>query len=586
MVFSFKVLKQFRFQSIFYKYWKKFALIIVLPILILNTIIYISYNLSAHNKIYSSFFRSSSLRYDNVSRFFDSMDQTFTALSENPTISDFFTLDNRPFSEGHIDILSITNSYLYKNTQLYSIYLYKPSMSYVLSTNGGAPIDQFRDLKWFEEYQKNGTTNFVIHNKLFDYVSKNEQEILSFCYGVYHQNSLQGFIVLNCQLKVLDNMLSSSDNDCYYLTNSDGNVFYSNNRDNIGHAIDKQYNYPTPQTNIEFYKNSSYFSSSVKLMTKPISFVTITFLDTYSETVQMRALLFITILITLLLPTFLALYISSTFYRSIREIILSLNAFDSSSPIQVATNEINFITNQITTLSHKNQNIEKELAIRMSQLQKAQISALQLQFNQHFLFNTLNLIYVLSRYEAEGKSQTSTAITLLSDLLRISLDINQNIVPVSSEIAYAKKYIEIEQLKYENMFNITWDIDEEVYDYKIAKLCFQPIIENAIRHGLQPLENKDKKLIITGKIIDNIIEFHFIDNGVGFDKKILQQIQDRLDDTSKLSHSTHIGLTNVHYRINLLFGEEYGINISSSPFSGSDICLRIPKVRDIPFDGK
>ena len=117
MVFSFKVLKQFRFQSIFYKYWKKFALIIVLPILILNTIIYISYNLSAHNKIYSSFFRSSSLRYDNVSRFFDSMDQTFTALSENPIISDFFTLDNRPFSEGHIDILSINNSNLYKNTQ-------------------------------------------------------------------------------------------------------------------------------------------------------------------------------------------------------------------------------------------------------------------------------------------------------------------------------------------------------------------------------------------------------------------------------------------------------------------------------------
>ena len=235
-------------------------------------------------------------------------------------------------------------------------------------------------------------------------------------------------------------------------------------------------------------------------------------------------------------------------------------------------------TQKIAVLEAANKRLLHELAEKETLLKKTQINAAQLQFNQHFLFNTLNLISVLSYDHFKGKNPISKAITLLSGMLRISLDTTQYTTTVAGEILYAKKYIEIEQLKYENSYTVSWDIDPEIEQCKIIKLVFQPIIENAFLYGLQPLPGEtEKKLIISGKLQDDTIVFHFIDNGMGFKPEMLEALKLKFAK-NEILHTEHIGLANINSRIRLVFGEPYGITITSSE-NGSDVQLVIPMIK-------
>lgn len=276
-----------------------------------------------------------------------------------------------------------------------------------------------------------------------------------------------------------------------------------------------------------------------------------------------------------MLPIIFAFYVSIRFYKTITDIICTFGAFENSLS-ENADDEINFITENLRSLLNKNESIENELVKNLAVLKRAQSTALQLQFNHHFLFNTLNLISMSARTELPKNNTTSQAITLLSDLLRTSLDTEHFFVPISSEITYAKKYIDIELLKLKNMFQVYWEVDEDLYDYKIIKLVFQPIIENAFRHGLRTLgKDREKKLIIKGFSSGDNIEFHFIDNGKGIPPENLAQLNETLS-SNIIPKSNHIGLANVNTRIKLMFGEMYGVRVSSVP-GKTDVSIVIPK---------
>ena len=574
----FNVIKQFNIKSIFFKYWKKFTLITIIPFFILNILMYYSQTNVVHQQINNSFSRSSSLAFDTLSRQIAAADQSYTAL-QRETLEYFLSLTTENIYEIQRAVNALKQAAI-ENPQLHSVYLHRFSDPYILSTITGGNRDKIQFKEFLQYYNDTGTTNFILKTNSYDAEGKKDGDLLTLCYGVYQGSVCHGLIVLNYNFSTLNKLLSANEGEEFFLLDDNGIVFYSNNSEFIGSDLSEAYSYPAGNKDKDLYTGNGYKSAVFQLDSRDVKFVVVGHLDFYTgQTTHLHALLILAIFCAFLLPLLLSLYMSFSFYHSITEIIYGFSSINIQKDTKDYTDEISFIVHQITKLSNTNRNIENELASKIALLKNTQLSASQLQFNQHFLFNTLNLISVLAHEQLKGNNSISKAISLLSDLLRTSLDTKQYVTSVSAEILHAKKYIEIEQLKTENAVQVSWNIDVEAEKCKTVKLIFQPIIENAFLYGLAPLpSNHEKKLKITGKVQNDKLVFHFIDNGVGFNPKVLAEIKHTMMENT-LIQASHIGLANVNSRIKLMFGDDYGVQIHSDE-NGSDIKITLPKIYD------
>jgi two-component system sensor histidine kinase YesM len=198
---------------------------------------------------------------------------------------------------------------------------------------------------------------------------------------------------------------------------------------------------------------------------------------------------------------------------------------------------------------------------------KYEMKALQNQINPHFLYNTLSLI----NWKAiENGNKDISEITLaLSNFYRTSLNKGKNVLPVADEIKNVKSYIAVQLFMHDYDFDVEYDIDEEIMGYESLNLILQPIVENAIEHGLEVME-EDKRglLIIKGWLQDNKIYISVTDNGVGMDEDKAATIITQ--------HSKGYGMRNVHERIRLFYGDEYGLSVHSEIDKGTTITVCIP----------
>ena len=270
----------------------------------------------------------------------------------------------------------------------------------------------------------------------------------------------------------------------------------------------------------------------------------------------------------------MAVYLSCQNYNSTIRIIDLFNSETNSSTAS-KNDEISFIINNIQNNIRENNVLEQSLSEKIIELKKAQLMSIQLQLTPHFLFNTLNHISITMMAITKGNNKASDMISLLSDILSYVLNTETIFTSVSSEIEQTKKYIEIESIKHNNSFTVNWEYDDNISECMIPKLILQPIIENAITHGVNGLNGKRRGEISISiyPIGDNII-FKIADNGIGIEKQTLDNIHKILKKHIVLENK-HIGLSNVNQKIYLLFGDGYGINISSNP-EGTTVFIKIP----------
>lgn len=202
---------------------------------------------------------------------------------------------------------------------------------------------------------------------------------------------------------------------------------------------------------------------------------------------------------------------------------------------------------------------------------RAEITSLQAQINPHFLYNTFENIHWMIRNDS--KDEALFMIKCLSSMLRFIAKREPIIVNIGEEIGYTKTYIEIMKTRYEDDLDFETVIDEKLLDFKIIKLILQPVIENAIEHGIRP-KGKGGKISIYGRLIDEtMIEFVVKDDGIGMDKEKLDDLNEIL---SKQSDPDTIGLQNVQARIKLFYGDPYGMVITSELGAGTTVTIHIP----------
>ena len=211
-------------------------------------------------------------------------------------------------------------------------------------------------------------------------------------------------------------------------------------------------------------------------------------------------------------------------------------------------------------------------------LRKTELKALQAQINPHFLYNTLDAIAWLCE---DGRSQDAEdMVTSLAKLFRISISKGHELITIEKEIQHAESYLRIQKFRYKNQFTYHFDVDEECLGYLCNKITLQPIIENAIYHGINRMVDEGEILIEVHQDQDDII-LAVEDNGVGMTEEQCQEIMKK-----ERGDRTGIGIKNVNDRIKIYFGEEYGLSITSELDEGTRVTIRMPKVTERESNGK
>lgn len=216
---------------------------------------------------------------------------------------------------------------------------------------------------------------------------------------------------------------------------------------------------------------------------------------------------------------------------------------------------------------------KKELEFRKKE---AELNALQQQINPHFLYNTLETIYWMAM--SKGEEEIGEMVTALGNFFRKSINKGIEYVTVAEEVKNVQYYVYLQKIRFQERFNVVWDIAEDITGYRIIKLVLQPIIENAIIHGVESLE-RGGLIIVKGYEKNGRLYFDVNDNGKGMsEQKLLefaQHINNANADTGK-----SVGIKNVHQRIRLYYGEEYGITIESCENKGTRVVLELPVVNE------
>lgn len=235
-------------------------------------------------------------------------------------------------------------------------------------------------------------------------------------------------------------------------------------------------------------------------------------------------------------------------------------------------NNMNLMAEQINVLIQKN--IEEQ-----QNIQKAEMKALQAQITPHFLYNTFDTIIWLA--EEEKTDEVVKITKAFSEFLRISLSRGHEWITIAQELDHIKNYLTIQKIRYADILNYEIEADEEILNYKIIKLVLQPLVENAIYHGIKNKRGRGH-LKVTANFTDDkksSIIFTVTDDGAGFTPERLAQVNDELEnatlDAEKLS--SVYGLYNVNKKLKLYYGKETeGLVIQSEHNKGSNISFVIP----------
>jgi sensor histidine kinase YesM len=285
----------------------------------------------------------------------------------------------------------------------------------------------------------------------------------------------------------------------------------------------------------------------------------------------------------ILFMTFLIWFFSFLFARPLnrfRSLIEATGVDDSFESISEVSSysEIHELVGAYNGMVERIENLIDEVLIAKmarreleGQKKELELIALQGQINPHFLCNTLETIK-WTIYDRDVKKAV-VMIDSLNNLFKYGISRIENVITIEQEVRYAQSYTEIVQLRSSSKIDFEWDIDDELLQRKTIKLILQPIIENAIHHGLET-RKKGGHVMIRCRTEGEEIVFTVQDDGVGLSPEKLEQIRNKLEDR----HANHIGLNNVHARIKIFFGEAYGLTIDSAPNQGTTVRIRLPKI--------
>lgn len=238
-------------------------------------------------------------------------------------------------------------------------------------------------------------------------------------------------------------------------------------------------------------------------------------------------------------------------------------------PIQAEVEEVQLLSDGIESMVERlkrqiDKNTEQE-----KQRRQTELALLQAQINPHFLYNTLDTIIWL--IESREISEAVKMVSSLSNYFRFSLSRGQNVITLEEEEQHIRSYLEIQQMRYRDLIEYEINIPDQLKNCILPKLTLQPLVENALYHGIKT-RRRQGFIRVSGKALNDRIILEVVDDGIGMTEERLAKVRESLED----ENAEGFGMRAVHRRIRILFGGDYGLAVESQPDAGTRISVSIP----------
>lgn len=365
-----------------------------------------------------------------------------------------------------------------------------------------------------------------------------------------------------------------------YLINSDGDIIYHPKQNLIFSSMMKENNKTASQYDDGVY-DETFQGEDRTVIVKTVGYTGWKIVSVtpkkifYKNANRTRIVAGIMLLLSIFLMIFANQFVAVRVARPMKKLEDSLKGIgvDKEPEIYIGgPPEIQHLGKTILSMVEQLRKLTDDIVKEQEEKRKSELDALQSQINPHFLYNTLDSIMWM--VESEQYEDAVAMVQALGKLFRISLSRGKNIITVGEELQHARSYLDIQKYRYKNKFISYFEIEEDIEKYKTIKLILQPLIENAIYYGMEYMDG-DGEIYIRAYTRENDLYFEVEDNGLGMRE---EQVAGLLTEEPKVrSKGSGIGLRNVHQRIQLYFGETYGLQIESEPDEGTIIRIHLPK---------
>ena len=236
--------------------------------------------------------------------------------------------------------------------------------------------------------------------------------------------------------------------------------------------------------------------------------------------------------------------------------------------------EVEHLSRSIQSMVSTMRHLMDDILQQEEQKRRSELDVLQSQINPHFLYNTLDSVIWMTE---NGRTEDAVVmLTSLARLFRISLSRGSNIITVAEELEHARHYLTIQKMRYKNKFSAEISAEDGVESLHTIKLIVQPILENAIYHGMDYADGDGEIRVLAARDGEDVV-IQVSDNGPGMPEEVVSRLLDQGGAYGAAgSKGSGIGLRNVHRRIQLTFGREYGLTILSEPDDGTAVRIRLP----------
>lgn len=393
--------------------------------------------------------------------------------------------------------------------------------------------------------------------------------------AIRNKNEIIGFAVYNIFDNSLKELIGKSGSFNVVVTDKFGNVVVTTNenfKDNFGKAeknLRKAEGYSVIDKE-KYYVNKKeiYYSNLVLYTISSVGYVVDNFIDKMIYII----IFFFTILAAMYYAAKIIAEKKTKVIEEIVKAIENIKTGDLETRLNVDTNdEFGIIADSYNEMLL---NIKKLIEINKEEAKHSavmEIKQLESQFNPHFLFNTLEMLRYTIKYDT---SVANKIIINISSLLRFSIENKSSEVSLQRDLLYTKNYLEIQKYRFGENFDYEIKAEEDLENYYVPKLIIQPVIENAIKHGYTQVE---KMIIyIRVKTVKEKLIISVYNNGKEIEKEILDEIREKLKNKKAEEFKNHIGLYNIFRRIQLMYGEKYGLRILSRKDKGTSVRVSLP----------
>lgn len=562
-------IKGYRFNTLLLKNFAYVFILVTVPLLLVLSLNYKKFNDVVNNRVMDmneELLQQSAVVTDNVMvGLLDSLSE----ISQHSAVMEIAQLKEASIAyydkvDALAELLQLQSA---SSDLIENAYIYSDVSEMLIDSSGARKINQLHvKEKWY-----------YIHKQMpmvVPYILVNHESCIYMCQPIWSgKGQVCGLFILDVNLQNIGDVLEnqeSTQKGVFFVMDISGQTIYCSERKGTAWNEEAAFEYEKdiarvkPGTSALITEHGMRIISVMESAHKSWKYAFATELPDYEEETEIvYKFLISSVIVGFFTSLVVAVLITVLTYRPVRKIVGTIQNPQlhwSAKEAPKESNELLYIAGNILAAPSGDKDISEDLDDRIRSLRQAHFRALQFQIDPHFLYNTLETIKWNAVEEMGLGNKTSKMLTKVARLYRLGLENDDVIVPLREELEFLKLYIEIVRIRFGESIQFHWDIDNRLYDCNVIKMCLQPIVENAIQHGLRP-KHYLGNITISAHYQKDCLRLTVENDGQDMDRAEIRKLNEKLKTGAGFEESK-VGLRNVNERIKLIYGRKYGVSIS------------------------